>query len=523
MASAAGGIDGALARAAAAETIDRLFRAQVAAHGARVALQHGERRWTYAQVAERVNRLAHALAARGIGRGDRVAILSENRPEYIELDLAAATLGAVCACQNWRQAPAELAHCLRLTEPRLALVSERHAPTLAAIDHGIPGVLTLGQEYERALAAASAAAPPEVAEPEDGLVILYTSGTTGFPRGALISHRAMVARAIIGLIDRPLAPDDAFVAWPPLYHMGATDAAFATLTRGGTVIVTDGFDVGAIVATAARETLGWLHVMPGTVDRLLAEVRRTGLRPRRLRFVGVMADLVPRARIAEVTTLLGAPYVNTFGSTETGGVASKGVIPVGVVPERLSKVQSSLCHVRLVDERDREVPDGEPGEMIVRSPGLFSGYWGATDVNAEVFRGGWFHTGDVFVRNPDATLDFVDRRTYLIKSGGENIYPAEIERLLLASPRVAEAVVVRRPDAQWGEVPVAVVVARDPALTADDVLAACRGRIAGYKLPRDVRFVRDADLPRSASGKIVRHEVEALLGDGEAPTGFPSG
>jgi acyl-CoA synthetase (AMP-forming)/AMP-acid ligase II len=210
--------------------------------------------------------------------------------------------------------------------------------------------------------------------------------------------------------------------------------------------------------------------------------------------------------------LFGAPYVNSFGSTETGSPpASRHQIAIGVVPSSLSKQQSSFCRIRLVDPDDREVPDGEPGELAIRGPTLFSGYWRNPQTNAEDFRGGWFHMGDVFVRNPDATLDFVDRRKYLIKTGGENVYPAEIERVLLADARIADAVVVRRPDPRWGEVPVAFVVARDPGLTEAAVIAACRGEIAGYKLPKAVRFVADAELPRSTTGKIKRHELEERL------------
>jgi acyl-CoA synthetase (AMP-forming)/AMP-acid ligase II len=242
------------------------------------------------------------------------------------------------------------------------------------------------------------------------------------------------------------------------------------------------------------------------------QMKKDGGRVKGIKVVGVMADLVPRQQIAELTLMMGAPFANTFGSTETGPVpASKGLIDIGVVPERLSKVQSSLCELRLVDENDHDVPDGEPGEALVRGPSLFSGYWGAHEINAEVFRGGWFHMGDVFRRNPDATLDFVDRRKYLIKSGGENIYPAEIERVLLASPQIETAVVVRRPDAQWGEVPVAFVVPRGDPLTAEDVVKLCRGQIAGYKVPKDVRFIADEDIPRSTSGKVKRHELEDRL------------
>jgi len=217
---------------------------------------------------------------------------------------------------------------------------------------------------------------------------------------------------------------------------------------------------------------------------------------------------VPRHMIAELTTLLNAPYPNTFGSTEAGSMLSRGQIPMGEVPQRLSKQVSSLCEVRLVDEAGDEVSAGEPGELEVRGPGLFSGYWGAAE---PALHGGWYATGDVFVRNPDGSFDFIDRRKYLIKSGGENIYPAEIEGVLRAQPGVAEAVVVRRRDDQWGEVPVAFVVARDPVPSAEALIAACRGRIARYKLPREVRFVADAELPRSASGKVLRHDLEALL------------
>lgn len=183
----------------------------------------------------------------------------------------------------------------------------------------------------------------------------------------------------------------------------------------------------------------------------------------------------------------------------------------GVAPENLAKNQSSLCRVRLVDEAGQDVAPGEPGELLLRSPTLFSGYWGMPEATAEAFAGGWFHTGDVFTRQPDGTLQFVDRRKYLIKSGGENIYPAEIEQLLLASPRIADAAVVRKRDAKWGEVPVAFVAVRDETLSAEEVVALCRGRIANYKLPREVRFIRNEDMPRSTTGKIVRSELEALL------------
>jgi fatty-acyl-CoA synthase len=507
-------INSDLASRAAALSIGGLFSFQARYRGNHIALEDANRSYRYSELNERVNRLVNVLAAAGVEHDDRVAVLSENRVEYIELQLAAAKAGAIVAALNWRMAPGELEHCIGLAEPRIILVSERYQETLAGLPHGAEQVICLGEEYESSLASATAAEPLDVAAPEDGLIILYTSGTTGLPKGALISHRAMIARGQILCLDLTPAGEDedteeVFVAWAPLFHMVSTDKALTTLTNGGKVIIEDGFDPDRLVAIVARERVGLLVLMPGTIEPFIAAMRRNDARPVGVKAVGAMADLVPRHHIAELTELLQAPYVNSFGSTETGlPPASKGKIKVGQIPQSLSKTQNSYCQVRLVDENDNDVADGEPGELLIRGPSLFSGYWNAPQVNAEDFRGGWFHMGDVFVRNSDGTLHYVDRRKYLIKSGGENIYPAEIERLLLADARIREAVVVRKPDPQWGEVPVAFVVRRDESLTEADVMACCEGKIARYKLPKEVRFVEDGDLERSATGKVKRYELE---------------
>ena len=495
-------------------TVGAIFRAQATTLAPRrIALQEKDRFWTYAELNERANRLAHVLAECGIARGDRVAVLSENRHEYVEVIVAAAKLGVLVGCQNWRLADGELVECLTLTDPKLVFYSERLVDVASRIDFDIPHRITFGDQYEHALARATAAEPPEMAEPEDGLVIIYTSGTTGAPKGAVISQRAEIARAMLNRFEPvPVAPDDGFIAWSPMFHVSATDHIIATLMRGAKVSLMSSFDAEELVAIAARENIAHLTVLPGVVDRVIDALKATGLRPKSARTVGVVADLVPPARIAELTSLVGAPYCNSFGATEGGWApASKALIPVGVVPERLSKEQSSFSLIRLVDPDDNEVPDGEPGEVAFRSPTMFSGYWRMPEVNAHEFRGGWFHLGDVLCRNRDGTLDFVDRRKYLIKSGGENIYPAEIERVLLSLPGVVDAIVVRRPDPRWGEVPIAFVIRSDEALTAEHAIAACRGRIARYKVPKEVRFVTEADLRRSTSGKIIRRDLEALL------------
>jgi fatty-acyl-CoA synthase len=278
---------------------------------------------------------------------------------------------------------------------------------------------------------------------------------------------------------------------------------------GSTVHVVDGYIPGEIVSIMKRASLGWMLLMPGTIEPVVAILREGGHSVKSIRAVGALADLVPHALIAELSGLTNAPYLNSFGATETGlAPMSAGLIPPGTIPTSLSKHKSSLCDIRLVDEKGNAVPTGEPGEAAVRGPTVFSGYWNADETNIRDFSGGWFRMGDLFTRNPDGTFDFVDRAKYMIKSGGENIYPAEIERVLLADPRILDAIVVRKQDERWGEVPVAFVARKSESLSETDIETMCRQALAGYKRPRQVHFVAFEDFPRNTTGKIVRGDME---------------
>jgi acyl-CoA synthetase (AMP-forming)/AMP-acid ligase II len=510
---------------ASASTVSGLFEARVRLHPERIAIEDAghaggtpgvpRRQLSYRELGQRVRQLSSALTAAGVCRGERIALLSENRSEYLEVFLAAAALGASVACQNWRLTPKELAHCIGLVAPRLIIVSERHADRLASIEGSArsePRRIIFGSQYESWLAAAAAGPERDDAEPEDALLILYTSGTTGLPKGAVLSHRAEILRNLVVRAEFGVTSEDTFAAWSPLYHMGAAECSLGTLMSGGKVITLDGFDAARLAQVVESDALGWLLLMPGMVGTFADELERRGIQPRGVKLCGVMADLVPPAEIARITRLLGAPFANTFGATETGcPPCSSNRIPIGLAPTRLSKEQSPFCEIRLVDAEDREVPDGKPGELCIRGPTLFSGYFQADEVNAHEFRGGWFHMGDVFVRNPDGTLDFVDRVKYLVKSGGENIYPAEIERVIREDERVIDVAVVRRPDLKWGEVPVAFVARHTEALEAADLYRRCRRDLAGYKQPKEIHFIAEHEFPRSASGKIQRHELEKRL------------
>ncbi|CAG1002191.1 MAG: long-chain fatty acid--CoA ligase [Rhizobiaceae bacterium] len=498
-------------RKAGRQTVYGLFAAQVSRDAKATAVAQGERCFSYGELDGRVRRLAAALRGRGVGHGDRIALLSENRHEFVEIELAAALLGAIVACQNWRLAAAEVQHCVTLVSPVLLIVSERHSALAGKLSLEAP-MFVIERDHEAMIAAAEPLAKDPEVDPEDGLVILYTSGTTGLPKGALISHRAEIARMTVLRMDMRATEEDGFLAWAPMFHMGSTDQVFGALMTGATVHVVDGFDAEAIVSIMERNLLGWMLLMPGSIEPVVEMLKATGRRPKGIRAVGAMADLVPMALMAELSALTGAPFLNSFGSTETGlAPASAMLVPPGTIPERLSKRKSSLCDLRLIDSEGRDVPDGEPGEAAVRGPTVFSGYWNAEGTNARDFRDGWFRMGDLFRRNPDGSYDFVDRAKYMIKSGGENIYPAEIERVLLADPRVSDAAVLRKRDERWGEVPVAYVSRKDEGLSEEDVEALCRASLAGYKRPKEVHFIAFEDFPRSTTGKILRHEMEAKM------------
>jgi len=499
--------------AAPRSTVYTLFRAGARWHPDRLAIECDGRQWSYGALLDSVDRLAASLRTRGVTVGDRVAVLSENRVEYTMLQLAAARIGAIVACLNWRLVAEELEHCVGLVDPKIIYVSSRFEPLLAEIPHvtGIP------VSIETCLDSLVGCAPddmPPTEDPELGLLLLYTSGTTGLPKAALISNRAEIARMCTLRMDLKIEPDDAYLAWSPMFHMGGTEHTLSSLMFGAAVVITDGLDLEAMVRVIGRFKLGWLLLVPASVEPLLARLKDARTKVMGVKVVGCMADLVPAAVIADVTRTLNAPFLNSFGSTETGLPPATGhLIPVGEAPSDLSKRLSSLCDVRLVDADGNDVVDGETGECLVRGPTLFSGYWNAPEANEKDFRDGWFHMGDLFQCTPTGSFAFVGRSKYMIKSGGESIYPAEVERVLLDDPRVADAAVVRKLDPRWGEVAVAFIARNDVSLGAKEVERICRARLAGYKRPREVHFIAMDEMPRSASGKIVREALERRLVD----------
>lgn len=504
-------------------TVGSLFLSQSRLFPSRIALEGDGRRWSYAELNDRVNRVVTTLAAIKVGHGDRVAILSENRTEYLEVQLACAKLGAVAACQNWRLSPTEIAYCLALVSPKVIFASPRHAAKLGTASLDGAEVITFDERWERQLQNAPADEPPGVAAPEDLLLILYTSGTTGLPKGAVLTHRSEIARCQAMPFDLGLRPGSNNLCWPPLYHMGASEPALYALLTGGRVIVIDGFRPDDIAEKIETEILPWVSIMPGTLAPMIEALERRGSRPRGLGLCGVMADLSAPHEVERIATLLGTDFCNCFGSTETGTPPLSGQVLRQGIASDLGKGPSVFTEIRLVDADDRDVPDGSTGELAMRGPTLFSGYWQNDKATLEDFRNGWFHMGDLFRRRDDGLYDFVDRAKYLIKSGGENIYPAEIERVIVAHPDVTDAVVVRRRDDRWGEVPVALVVSTNPDLDKAELAARCRRNLAGYKQPKEIRIVPADRITRSTSGKVQRAALEAWVAETSDPPASAAG
>ncbi len=388
-------------RRASLPSLAAFFERQVRLRGDQMAIESPSLCLTYAELDARARRLAQVLARLGVVQGDRICILSENDPDFLVLSIAALRMGVSVATLNPRLARAEIGHCARLVAPRVLMISQRMSSQFGGFDDLTCVVLPMGAG-SALRDSLSEPAEPHVSchsqgNPEDIQFIIYTSGTTGLPKGAMISQRAMLARLMIYVMDYRVDSDDTFLAWSPLCHMASVELGFGTLLLGGKVVVLDGADLPTICDYLEREKVSNLIFFPGMVEQAIAYLRARQPTLLGLKKFGALADLFSPAHIAELTQLLGTPYTNTFGSTETGmAPASAGQLAAGVVPQDFGKTQSAMCEVRIVRDDDTEAAVGETGELTMRGPTLFSGYWGAQEATRETFSGGWYRSLDLF-------------------------------------------------------------------------------------------------------------------------------
>jgi len=504
------------AAACSSSTIDGVFRRAFTVFADRVAVTSESGSWTYAQLRQRAWRLANALANLGLQRGARIAVLCETRPEYIETYAACAALGVTVVALNIRLHPEELLHCLEKTLPSVVISSGALAAAIAPLRDRAPflkhwigldgseGDGWLG--YEALLAAAAPNEPPVVAWPEDIHNVLFTSGTTGRPKGAMISQRAAAIRGLRLAQWFRLTEIDGFIGWLPLFHCGGDESLYATLITGGIFATFAKADAETMFRAIERHRLTWTLLLPGVLTDFLNHPRRGNYNLSRFRFAIGYANMMPNI-VTQLTTACNIDFYDAFGQSEVSYLLAHGVSHPGEKPS-LRKQPSPLLDLRIVDDAMNEMPVGQPGECVVRGPSIMSGYLDDPKANEEVFQGGWLHTGDLLRRETDGTLTYIDRKRYLIKSGGENVYPAEVEQVIARHPAVQEACVLGIPDAYWGETIKAVLVLRqNQQASAADIIAWCREHLASYKRPRFIEFVRPEQLPRSTTGKLQRHEL----------------
>jgi fatty-acyl-CoA synthase len=475
---------------------------------------------TFAQMETRVRALAGGLAARGVGPGDVVGLLSYNCPEFLQTMFAVNYLGAIVMPINWRLAAPEVQFILSHSGAR-ALVCDEALVELAdrAVDglDGAPARVCIAQEaapgwVTLAELEATAPAPPDhvAAAPDDVHRLMYTSGTTGRPKGVMLTHANVAWKNLAHLVEFGFTSADLGLACGPLYHVGALDLTTTSLiAAGATTIIHRSFDAAAVVDELERSRVSTVWLAPAMVNAIMA---LPGLDERDLSSVRVVingGEKMPIPLIQRIErTFPSAWFADAYGLTET--VSGDTFLDRHSILTKLGSVGRPCLHLELDiwDEEGNPLPAGGRGEIVLRGPKVCKGYWHDAEATARAFAGGWFHTGDIGVRDEDGYLFVVDRLKDMIVSGGENIAGSEVERVLYEHDAVLEAAVVGRPDARWGEVPVAFVVLRPGAgATADDLLAHCSAQLARFKVPREVTFLEA--LPRNPSGKVLKRELRA--------------
>jgi fatty-acyl-CoA synthase len=486
---------------------------------------------TWAQLRRRVAALAEALSRRGVGFGDRVMILMLNRTEFIESVLAANMLGAIAVPLNFRLTPAEIALLVEDCEARVMITEAVLAPVATGVrdiqpllemivvaggstDDSLLGYEDLINGSGAKPGAEPGAEPEPVDVPNDSpALIMYTSGTTGRPKGAVLTHTNLTGQTMTGLYTNgaDINSDVGFIGVPFFHIAGIGNMLTGILLGVPTVIYPLGaFDPGQLLDVLAAEKVTGLFLVPAQWQAVCAEQRA---RPRdlRLRIMSWGAAPAPDALLREMSaTFPGTQILAAFGQTEMSPVTCM-LLGEDAIRKRgsVGKVIPTVA-ARVVDENMNDVPVGEVGEIVYRAPTLMSGYWNNPAATAEAFAGGWFHSGDLVRMDEEGYVWVVDRKKDMIISGGENIYCAEVENVLAGYPRIVEVAVVGRADDKWGEVPLAVAAVTDEGLRLEDLAEFLAERLARYKHPKALEIV-DA-LPRNPAGKVLKTELRARFG-----------
>ena len=507
-----------------------LLRRSAARVPGRTALRYRERSHTYAELDAVVDRTANALTARGVQRGDRVALLSHNDDGYVVLTFALARLGAIAVPVNFMLRAGEVAYILEhsgatgvvaeaallpVAQEAIRLAGREEPVRVRGVLGSDGGELPGGWESFGTWAAHEDASAPQVdVADDDVLQLMYTSGTESRPKGTMMTSRSLIAQYVSCIVDGRFTAQDVALHALPLFHVAAQHCfLMPNLYLGGTNVVLDGPDPATLLETVERERVTSLFCPPTVWISLLRhpDFDRRDLSSLTTGYYG--ASIMPVAVVEELRRRLpDMALFNFYGQTEMSAVA------LVLSPEdQLRKPGSAGTAVvnsetRIVDEADRPLGPGVEGEIVHRSPHATAGYWNDPEKTAEAFRNGWFHSGDLGVMDEDGYITVVDRKKDVIKSGGENVASREVEEVVYQHPAVAEVAVFGIPHPRWIEAVAAVVVPRDgQTVDSEELVRFCRERLAGYKTPR---YVAVADgLPKNASGKILKRELRTTYAD----------
>jgi fatty-acyl-CoA synthase len=465
-----------------------------------VALRFGASAITYAELGERVARAAGALG-KFLKRGEVLAYLGLNHPAMLELLFACARTGAVFLPLNWRHAAPEHARTLLDAQPRVVVAQRQFAGLLPESSR-----VVLLEEWE---AIDPDPVPPRASGDETPVLLCYTSGATGAPKGVLLTQRALLWNAVNSTHMHDLTSADRVLTTLPLFHVGGLNIlTLPALHAGASVTLHEKFDPAATLAAVEAERITLTVLVPAQLMALMEAPRWREAELSSLRMITTGSTIVGEAFVRKVNAR-GVPLVQVYGSTETAPVASYVRREDAARKAGSAGVPALHCEVRVVDDAGRELAQERNGEIEVRGPNVMLGYWRSPEATAEALHDGWFRSGDVGHFDAEGHLHVVSRKKDMIISGGENIYPAELETILLECPQIEEACVVGRPDERWGEAVVAaVVLKKGGVLSARQVMDLFENRIARYKHPREVRFV--PALPRTALGKVKKDDVRAL-------------
>ncbi|MFG2060267.1 long-chain fatty acid--CoA ligase [Micromonospora sp. NPDC048871] len=488
----------------------------------KVALVHGEGATvTYAQFADAADRISAVLRRLGVGKGDTVAYLGENSPEFLQVMFGAAQLGAVFVPVNTRLAPPEIAHVLTDCGARVLIHDPEFAPRVAAAGTAeqTPHIVVTGEgEAQRpglaALVRDTAPDPagPVATGPEDPAAIIYTSGTTGRAKGAVLTHGNLTWVALNCVVDYDVVSTDVALMISPLFHVASLGmGALPVILKGATMVLEKGFEPGRALAQIERHGVTMLSGVPTTYQLMADHPHWASTDLSTLAKLTCGGSAVP-PRILNAYEARGLSFSQGYGMTE----ASPGATSLPPDMTRAKQGSVGLPHfftqVRITDVTGQPAPTGSVGEIQIAGPNVFPGYHGLPEATSDAFTpDGWFRSGDLGYLDAEGYLYISGRLKDMIISGGENIYPAEIEQLLGELEGVTAAAVIGVPDERWGEVPWAIVTVREgAAVDVEAVRAHLDGRLARYKLPKNVVIVDD--LPRTASGKVRKAELRARFG-----------